>query len=306
MTTSRTFSAAALGAALMLSAVPARAGHHNLSVTTRGHGDPQSCDDLQIDIGGKVAERAVERQVIPAGASPALKIEVGEGSGIYVRGADRSDFEVVLCKGAPTRRDLDAISVTLAGGALKVRGPESGDWVGYLLIAAPRSAALDVDAENGPISLQGLTGRIAARSENGPISIRDSAGDIDARAQNGPISAHGDGGKLRLSTQNGPIAVGLTGAGWKGEGLEAQAVNGPVALAVPAGYSSGTRVASLGHSPFHCGGGACSQMRRTWDDDGRQVEFGDGPVVVSLSTRNGPVSIQTGGTSDEGVDDDDE
>jgi len=141
------------------------------------------------------------------------------------------------------------------------------------------------------------------RSDNGPISIQRSSGDIDARAQNGPIAVEGDGGRLRLATQNGPIAVALSGSSWKGEGLDARAVNGPVSLAVPDGYTSGTLIESRGRSPFACHGDACSAVRRTWDDEHKRLEFGDGPVVVRLSTENGPVSIRTGtstlGDSDE-------
>jgi DUF4097 and DUF4098 domain-containing protein YvlB len=218
---------------------------------------------------------------------------------VRVRGSDRADFEVVVCKAAASKTELDAIVMSREGETLSVRGPAGRDWVGYLLISAPRSAAMELSAENGPIGLSGLTGRVSARSENGPISVSDSSGDIDARAENGPISALGDGGRLRLSTENGPIAVKLSGASWNGEGLDARAVNGPVSLSVPAGYRSGTRVESLGHSPFDCRGDACGGMRRTWDDDKKRIELGDGPVVVNLATENGPVSIRTGAAPDE-------
>ncbi|HKD16962.1 MAG TPA: hypothetical protein VKG23_03760, partial [Thermoanaerobaculia bacterium] len=165
------------------------------------------------------------------------------------------------------------------------------------------SAGIEVSAGNGPVSVRGLSGRVVLRSDNGPISIQRSSGDIDARAQNGPIAVEGDGGRLRLATQNGPIAVALSGSSWKGEGLDARAVNGPVSLAVPDGYTSGTLIESRGRSPFACHGDACSAVRRTWDDEHKRLEFGDGPVVVRLSTENGPVSIRTGtstlGDSDE-------
>ena len=195
-----------------------------------------------------------ERQVIPAGASPALKIEVGESSGIHVRGADRSDFEVVLCKAAPTRRDWPR---SPSRSQAAPDGPRPGERrLGRLPpIAAPRAASIDVDAENGPISLR-ARGPRRARSENGPISIRDSAGDIDAEAQNGPIAVQGDAGQLRVPTENGPIAVALTGAGWNGEGLDARAVNGPVGarhagrLQVGDPWSrSGTRPSSAAEGP---------------------------------------------------------
>jgi hypothetical protein len=299
MATTRAIPAAALAAALFLGPAVARAGHHHhsdgFSVTTNDR-EPVSCSDLTIEYDDRPAERAETTRTIPAVTGKALRVEAAQNSGIWVRGSDRADFRVTLCKGAESKAALDAIRFS-QGDVLSVDGPASEEWVGYLLIESPRGAAIDASAGNGPISVNGLSGHVVLRSQNGPISIHGSSGDIDAQAQNGPIAAEGDGGRLHLATQNGPIAVALSGSSWKGEGLDARAVNGPVSLAVPHGYKSGTLVESLGHSPFACHGDACGGVRRTWDDEHKRVELGDGPVVVRLSTENGPVSIRTGAST---------
>jgi hypothetical protein len=297
MTTSRALSATALAMALLLAPAPARAGHRGTNVSIHDDGDPASCSDIRIEFNDRPGTRAEERLTFATEAGKPLRVHVPEHSGVSVHGTDRADFEVLVCKAAPSKAGLDEIAVSRDGGTLSVHGP-SGDWVGYLIIHAPKGAAMELSGDDGPIALSGLSGRVVVRSENGPISVADSSGDIDARAENGPISARGDGGKLRLSTQNGPIAVALSGSAWKGEGLDARAVNGPVTLAVPTGYRSGTSVESLGHSPFSCRGDACGGVRRTWDDDHKRLELGDGPVVVRLSTENGPVTIKTGGRLD--------
>ncbi|HWZ86626.1 MAG TPA: hypothetical protein VN032_10515 [Thermoanaerobaculia bacterium] len=303
MTMTRALSATALATALLLAAAPARAGHHGGgNVSIHDDGDPASCSDIRVEFDDRPGVRAEERLTFAADAGKPLRVHVPEHSGASVHGTDRADFEVLVCKAAPSKAGLDAISVSRESGTLSVRGP-SGDWVGYLIIHAPKGAAMELSADNGPIALSGLSGRVTVRSENGPISVTDSAGDIDARAENGPISARGDGGKLRLSTENGPIAVALSGSAWKGEGFDARAVNGPVTLAVPAGYRSGTSVESLGHSPFSCRGDACGGVRRTWDDDHKKLELGAGPVIVRLSTENGPVAVKTGGRLDEDEED---
>src|SRR5262245_30949367 len=304
MTNSRALPAAALAAALFLGPATLRAGHghHGRNVSTHHDADIARCSDLSIDFDDRPAERAEQTMTLPADGGRPLKVRAAENSGISVRGADRADFQVTLCKGAEDAADLSSIAITRDGGVLSVRGPSSDNWVGYLLIESPRGAAIELGAENGPVSVTGLSGRVVLRSENGPISIRRSSGDIDAHAQNGPIAVQGDSGRLRLETENGPIAVALTGASWNGEGLDARAVNGPVSLAVPAGYRSGTLVQSLGHSPFSCRGEACGGVRRTWDDEHKRLELGDGPVLVRLQTDNGPVSIRTG--SDVSDDDD--
>src|SRR5262245_45891753 len=214
--TSRALPAAALAAALFLGPATLRAGHrhHGTSINTHHDGDIARCSDLTIDVGDRPAERAEQTLTMPVDSGRPLKVRAAENSGISVRGADRPDFQVTLCKGAEDAADLSAIAITRDGGELSVRGPASENWVGYLLIEAPRNAAIERGAENGPVAITNLSGRVVLRSENGPISIRRSSGDIEAHAQNGPIAVQGDSGRLRVDTENGPIAVALTGASW--------------------------------------------------------------------------------------------
>ncbi len=300
MTTSRGFQALSLAAALLLGPAVARAGHHGVNVSIDDGENAVRCDDIRVEIGNRPAARAESRTVvaIPAGGK-ALDVRAARNSGVRVYGADRADFEVLLCKAAPAGGNLDAIALTHDAGALSVQGPEDETWVGYLLIAAPRGAAVSLHSENGPLSLAGLQGRVQASSQNGPVSLDSCTGEVDVQAQNGPIHVRGDEGRLHVRTQNGPIGVSLSAAGWKSGMLDASAVNGPVSLAVPAGYRSGTVVESLGHSPVQCRGEVCADARRTWNDDGKRIEIGDAPVVVRLSTRNGPVTVKTGTDADE-------
>lgn len=294
MTSPRGLHAVSLAVALLLGTAPARAGHHGVNVSIDDGRDPVRCDQISIEIGDRPAARAEDRLVVPSEAGKTLRVRGAENSGVQVHGSERSDFEILVCKGARSSGDLASISVSRDGDALTVHGPSDADWVGYLIIEAPRKAAMEISTLNGPVGLSGLTGRVTVRSENGPISVRDSAGDFDLEAENGPIHFRGAGGHLRLYTQNGPIGVVLSGSSWKGEGLEARAVNGPLSLAIPAGYRSGAIVESLGHSPFRCRGEACAGARRDWNAEGKRIEFGEGPAVLRLSTENGPVSIKTG------------
>ena len=45
-----------------------------------------------------------------------------------------------------------------------------------------------------------------------------------------------------------------------------------------------------------------ADARRTWDDDHKRIELGEGPALVRLSTENGPVSVKTGRDLDEDED----
>lgn len=295
----------ASAAVLVLCASVARAGHRRHDVSVSDGENPTSCQDIRVHFADRVAVRAEERITVSMAAGKALHVEAARNSGAHVREADRADFEIVACKAAPAADGLSAITLERSGDSVTVRGPADDDWVGYLLITAPRGASLEISAQNGPIGLTGLSGRVVANTRNGPISVHDSAGDLDLHAQNGPIAFEGAGGKLRMRTENGPIDVELSGDAWSGDGLDARAVNGPVTLAIPAGYRSGAVVESRGHSPFQCRGDACAAARRTWDEDHRRIELGDGPAVVRLSTENGPVSVHSGsGAGREDADDD--
>jgi len=310
MTALRGIPAALAAAALLVPAAGSAAGGgwhghhrgHDINVTTNGPGEPTSCDQISVTIGGQPAARAEERITVPEGRD-AVRFVAARNSGVQVRGTDRRDFEVLACKAAPSETALSDVKLDASGGEVTVKGPSSeSQWLAYLIVSAPRNASLDVEATNGPIGLSGLSGAVTAHAENGPISIRDSGGDIQADAQNGPIHVRGDSGHVRVHTQNGPIGVSLTGSSWSGDGLEARAVNGPIHLAIPDGYGSGALVESLGHSPWSCHGRACSEARRAGDDEGRRMELGSGPALIRVSTQNGPVEIASGVADD---DDDD-
>ena len=144
MATARGFRAASLALALLSGASIARAGHRGMNVSIDDGGDPRRCDQISVEIGGREALRAEERLVIPAAAGSSLRIRVPEHSGARVRGTDRADFEVLVCKAAPSADTLQAITVSHRDQTLTVDGPGEGDWVGYLLIAAPKNAAIDL------------------------------------------------------------------------------------------------------------------------------------------------------------------
>ena len=97
----------------------------------------------------------------------------------------------------------------------------------------------------------------------------------------------------RAQPADGPevvVDVRLSGTRWDGH-LTARASNGPLSLRVPAGYQSGVEVTSSNHSPWSCRASACTGGNRDWDDRTRSLRLGADPVVVRLSTVNGPVTV---------------
>jgi hypothetical protein len=306
-------SAAVLGLCCWASPGAAESGSHregNVSVSTRNDGDVRACGDIRIRFNDRDAARSEER-LSGLGPRGPLMIRLPENSGAWVKGSDRSDFVILACKAAASAETLSRISVSFHNGDLRVDGPEGGDWMVHFVVDAPRNGDIDAEARNGPLHFEGLSGSVKARvtngpvgfhnssasidaqAQNGPISLDRTSGNVQARAENGPISVNGDSGNLRVNTENGPISVRLSGDSWRTGRLDAHAVNGPLTLQIPDGYRSATSVESSGHSPVRCRAAACDAAKKKWDDDSRRIEFNDGPPVVSLSTVNGPVSIES-------------
>ena len=306
---------AILAALLALAAWPASASERHsgsgLEVSVSNDGAVTDCSRLRVSYEGGDAVRSEERVTLPRSASPLNGLHLPAQSGIWVRGTDRSDYDVHICKAAATAEVLSGVRAQAASGRLTVDGPAGESWVVHFIVEAPRDAPVDLEARsgpvrlaslsgnvhartvNGPLSLDGLTGGVVAEAENGPIALRGCTGDVRAQATNGPISIRGSGGNFRVQTQNGPISVSLSGSSWEKGELEAHAVNGPIALKIPEGYRSATRIESSRHSPIQCHGRACDDARRSDEGESRTLELGSGAApVVRLSTVNGPVTVR--------------
>jgi hypothetical protein len=275
----------------------AGSAHRNVNMHTKSD-DVRRCSDLTIEFDDEPAATAEESLTAPAGTGDVLTVSPPQNGGIYVAGADRRDFAVTTCKAvAPdtsARAQLDAMHTTVSGGTVSTTGASNDHSVVFYIVEAPSGAGLDLTAHNGPIAVREFTGRSTVRTQNGPVSLENVGGQVSAFAQNGPIRFAGGSGKVELEAQNGPIGVSLAGTRWTDGSLTARAQNGPMQLKVPAGFTSGVRVESSNHSPWSCDGAGCGQARKDWDTGSRSFELGEGPVLVRVSTVNGPVQVRAG------------
>ena len=230
--------------------------------------------------------------------APVLQVHPHTNGGVQVVGWDKENYSVTACKAAASsngdaERILSQISMSIENGRISTKGPGDQEaWTVELLIRAPKSATIDMETMNGPISLYDVDGKLTARAKNGPISLKNFSGEAEITAQNGPISLEGTSGSVRVHTENGPISVALEGKTWSGTGLSADAQNGPVTLTVPSGYQSSFVVESTNHAPISCHASICDNARKTWDDEHKRIEYGSGPAMIRLSTVNGPVSVR--------------
>ncbi len=288
-------------ALLAIGLSPARADsrHHSLNISDSHKRPIADCSDLHIQFDDQDAMVRSEERTLTKAEAPVLKVRPHANGGMQVVGWDKENYSVTACKavapGDAAERMLSQITMQIENATVSTRGPAGEDgWTVYLLIRTPKSAAIDLDTMNGPISLYDVEGKLTAHAHNGPISLKNFSGDADISALNGPISMEGSSGNVHIRTENGPISVDLKGKSWSGSGLSADAKNGPVTLRVPSGFQSSFVVESTNYAPVSCHASVCDSARKTWDDEHRRIEYGSAPVVLHLSTVNGPVSVEQG------------
>ena len=255
------------------------------------------CSRHNMSWGDRQVAYGQQNATVPLSAG-VLQVDPGGNGGVKIERGAGSAYAITACIGAggATREEAEqamrGVQLSTVGNRVTVTNAESvRNWSVQLIIEAPAGAQIEAETRNGPIGIDGVEGRISARATNGPIGIRDVTGQVYARAQNGPISVTGSRGDFDVETQNGPISVDLQGTAWDGK-LEARAKNGPLSVRVPEGFTSGVEITSSGRSPWNCNGVDCGGRMQDYDrDTPRTIKLGNDPVVVRISTVNGPVSI---------------
>jgi len=281
---------------------PARAADLNFTANTPGEKRIVSCSDIDIrfwkdrlERDGIVTARRDRTVALRADPSTPLKVKAPARGGIRVQPSSDGTFAAFVCMAAGAGSDvaaqaiLDRLEVHNDRGELSVTGPDTGDWAAYVVLSAPPGLAMELSAMNGELTLRDVDGRFTLRTTNGPISLAHVGGEVDAEAVNGPIAYRGHAGDVRLATQNGPVGVDLDAPSWSGKGMDASTQNGPIHFSAPSGLKCGVQVESSTGSPATWNG----QSQPIGDGSGtRSYRFGEGPVLVRVSTQHGPLEIR--------------
>jgi hypothetical protein len=265
--------------------------------------EASDCSSINYMFGDFQVARATEHTTIPVSAGP-LDVRPDGNGGVRIEHGPGGVYGITACIGAGAasaagaQAAADSIHLDVSGARVRLRDDGASrathDWSVQLVVTAPDGAAITAQTSNGPLGVRGVTGTLDLRASNGPISIVDAGGDVRAQADNGPIDVRGSGGEIDIRTSNGPIGVHLDGRRWDGH-LTARASNGPLDVFVPPDFQSGVEVRSSAHSPWTCRAAACSSRGgRDWDDRSRTFRLGADPVVVQVSTVNGPVTVSDG------------
>ena len=282
------FRTLALAATVALALGPAQSGRVSLEAA--------DCSSLNMMFGDFEVGRAEQFATVPVSAGT-LELRPDFNGGVQIERGSGGVFGITACiaAGARTKAEAQAAAnearLSIQGSRVRITGGSSRNWSAHLIVTAPEGASIDAETSNGPLGVSGASGTFSLRASNGPISLRDVAGKINARASNGPIDVVGSRGEFDLETANGPIGVKLDGQRWDGR-LTARAQNGPLTVSLPRGYQSGVEISSSFHSPWSCQVDACRNGNRDWDERSRSLKIGSDPVVVTLTTVNGPVTVR--------------
>jgi len=229
--------------------------NNNLSVSVDDWEDVRDCSAIHVRYNDR--SLPVIEENLPVSSLRSLKVRSDRNGSIRVIGTTASTYAVKACK-ASALGNANDIRVNVSGNEVSMDRVENDSRsIVYLLVFAPRNATLDLDATNGPISIDGVDGTVTAHALNGPIALKDSSGTLDIHTQNGPIAFAGNSGNVKLRANNGPISVKLAGDASMNGNLDASTENGPLSLKVPASYGSGVHVETDGNSPVSCHGATC-------------------------------------------------
>jgi DUF4097 and DUF4098 domain-containing protein YvlB len=110
----------------------------------------------------------------------------------------------------------------------------------------PNSSNLDLNANNGSISISAVHGQIRFHTQNGSVDLAEVGGDVGGR------------------TTNGSLRIDLMGRSWNGHGLRAATTNGSVRLIVPEAYSAQIEASTVNGGLHVCFPSQCE--RRDWED----------------------------------------
>src|SRR5919197_5635936 len=168
--------AAALSVAWLITPAGTHAARNrNFNIDVQG--DAETCADLRVrsNGGGQIAQ-ANESFSLRQSEAPILELNAADHGHIRVRGWDRGEYSVETCKIAVAETTAVAdqmarsISVSRSAGRFAFNGPttDSGDWMVYFIVHAPKNATLDLEAKNGPIAVRDMTGTMKLRAVNGP------------------------------------------------------------------------------------------------------------------------------------------
>ena len=246
-----------------------------------------NCRDGRWGDWGQRARHCEIREMGMKATRAPLRVDPGMNGGVDIIGWDRDSIAVTarIQVHARTQDDADAIArdikIEAAGGTVRVTSGSGAqgrgwgrrqNWSVSFVVMVPRRTDLNLSTDNGPLSVQDVTGQ------------------MDLSTQNGPLSLTGVGGDVHASAQNGPLSIELFGTRWEGAGLDAATQNGPADLTIPDNYNAKIEFGTV-NGPMDVG------FPMTVTISGRvknriSTTLGNGGAPVRVVTTNGPMTVR--------------
>ncbi len=107
------------------------------------------------------------------------------------------------------------VEIDQQGNTIRVLARIEGSTSGFVINTArlevevwlPVESDLRIDTEDGPVSVEDVSGRIDVETQDGRLSGRGLRGDLDLRTADGRVELEDLDGSLHLETQDGPSIV---------------------------------------------------------------------------------------------------
>jgi hypothetical protein len=223
-------------------------------------------------------ERFCEVRNFSMPAAQLLNVDGRENGGIAVHGWNRPNIQVVAMIQAQAESEAEAqaiaksVNILTNGSEVRSEGPQTGNrqsWSVSYEVYAPRGTSLNLSAQNGGLSVDGIESKMDLRTVNGGLSLVDVDGDIHA------------------TTENGGVTAQLSGDRYRGAAFDVRTTNGGVKLALPANYSAQLETGTTnGHLnvdfPVTVQGSLSRHIT---------TQLGGGGAMIRAITTNGGVSV---------------
>jgi hypothetical protein len=209
-----------------------------------------------------------------------LTVDAGTNGGIRIEGWDRNEIHVQAVINTHARSDAEAkqlasgVQIQAGSGKVTATGPSTErreGWSVNFRINVPRHNDLDLNANNGGVTISGVSGNIRFDTNNGGVRLVDLGGDVKG------------------ATHNGGLNVLLGGTRWEGPGLDVETTNGGVTLSIPDGYNADltTRTVNGGFRTEY----PITMQGELTSRNGISTILGSGGPPVSVRTTNGGLRI---------------
>lgn len=236
----------------------------------------EECPNRYRESGERACHTSVLTLTRPAGA---LEVDGRQNGGVEVVGTDRRDIRLKARIEAHARTEDRAEAIAAAvrihseDGRVFATGPETGNrewWSVNFELEVPSRMDLTLQAHNGGLTVEGVTGTLRLTTRNGGIHLTSVNGDVVAE------------------TGNGGVNVRLDGDAWEGKGLDATTTNGGVEVVVPRDYSAHLVTGTTN-------GGIDIDFPITVQGRiGRRIsaDLGRGGATIRVMTTNGGVAVR--------------